>query len=421
MFNPEIFRTYDIRGIAGQEFDEDFVQDLARAFGSYLTVNGEKACCVGRDARKTSPLYHELFMKALASAGIQVFDLGKITTPISYFAAYQKELAPNAVMITASHNPKDYNGFKMVVKQDSLYGDAIQELKSIVQNQGPIQQTQKLTADIKRVDIEKMYLQFLKEHFTFNKKHKFIVDCGNGAGGWFARKVFDLFGFEVTYLFEEVDGDFPNHPADPTKRENLTEMLAVLATEGHDLEFGVGYDGDADRIGIATPKGELLYGDQLVLFLSQEMATKYKNPLIISDVKTSKVFFDQVRKMGMTPVMYKTGHSLIKAKIKAEPDCPFAGEMSGHIFYKDEFFGYDDSIYVTLRFLKLLENLERSFQSWYEQLPKLFNTPELHVNCPESKKLKVIEILKKSLTEKYPDAQLLILMGCDWNGKIAGH
>jgi phosphomannomutase/phosphoglucomutase len=420
MYLPHIFRIYDIRGIAGEEFDEDFVVDLAAAYAVYLSTHSQMTCCVGRDGRHTSPRYHQLFADSLAEHGVLVFDLGQVTTPMGYFACFQQE-SPNCVVITASHNPKEYNGFKMVVNRKALQATLIQEIRDVMESGQARRLKSSIPGDIRKVNIRSAYYDYLRKHFSFKRRHRFLVDCGNGMAGAFARDIFDLFGFEVDILFEEVDPAFPNHPADPTVEKNLKDMIKRLRTQNHAYEFGVGYDGDADRIGVVTPGGQLMYGDQLLLFLSQEMVQKYHHPVIIADVKSSKVFYEGARQIGARPLMFKTGHSLIKNKLAETPDCPLAGEMSGHVFYKDDFFGYDDALYVTLRLVRILESFEINLSEWFSRLPVVFNTPELHVPCSDSHKHRVMQSLEELLSSRHPEAELITIDGLrlEWKDRWA--
>ncbi len=410
MHKSHIFRVYDIRGVTDECFDDVFVGELAISYALYLKGKGETSCCIGRDGRLTSPRYHQLLIDGLAQSGIDVFDLGEVTTPIAYFSCFQSQWSPNAIMVTASHNPKSYNGFKFVVQTQPLYGEMIQTLRQQIDEGLPKTETNR-SGKISPVDVVPTYIAYLKENVSYKNPHKFIVDCGNGMAGKVVREVFDTFGFDTKILYEEVDGRFPNHPSDPTKEENLKEVISTLKGGTHDYEFGVGYDGDADRIGVVTPKGQLLYGDTILLLLTEEMVRKYKNPTIIADVKSSKIFFERAKQMGASPEMYKTGHSLIKARLNRTPNCPLAGEMSGHIFYKDNFFGFDDGIYVTLRLIQLLESLDIDLQRWCDALPQTSFTPEIHVPCADDQKHRVVSELTTVCSEKYPEANLITVDG----------
>ncbi len=401
MLDRSVFREYDIRGIWRKNIDEGFSFKLGVAFGRYLKENLKKSSLkvsVGFDARHSSKTIFEALTEGLNLEGIKVIDIGLVPTPVQYFSLFELKL-DGGVMITASHNPKEYNGFKLSLKTETLFGKRIQQLADIMEKLS-INRVESISKDIERVDIKKRYYNYMEEQFGHLKKYKnkprFAIDGGNGVAGFVAYEIFSRLGFKVEELFIEPDGDFPNHHPDPTVDKNLMDLRAVI--ESKRLEFGIGYDGDGDRIGVVLKDGSPLYGDQLLLFLAQNLCEKKKGAKVILDVKCSDVIFELLKEAGCEPIMYKTGHSLIKDKMKSE-GAPLAGEMSGHIFIGDNYFGYDDAIYVSLRLVDIITRKGLDILEWKNSLPPVFNTPEIRINCPEDRKKNVIERFKEILTE----------------------
>ncbi|WP_035588495.1 phosphomannomutase/phosphoglucomutase [Hippea jasoniae] len=395
-----VFREYDIRGIWQKNIDEGFSFKLGKAFGIYLKQKGflKKRVSVGYDARLSSAEIFKAVAIGLNSEGIEVLDLGLIPTPISYFSLFQLDI-DGSIMITASHNPKQYNGFKLSAGKDTLFGAQILEIADIMEN---ITQTlDDSELDIEKVDILKYYRDYLAKQFGYLKdfayKPRFAIDGGNGSAGFVGYDVFKDLGFEPIGLFIQPDGNFPNHHPDPTVEENLLDLKKAI--KNNNLDFGIGYDGDGDRIGVVLRDGSILWGDQLLLLFAEYILKEKKDAVFVADVKCSDVIFKRIEQLGGKIVMYKTGHSLIKSKMK-QLKADLAGEMSGHIFFAHRYFGYDDAIYVSLRLVEIATKFKLDLLDWKKNLPEVFNTPEIRIDCPEDKKQSVIERFKKILSSE---------------------
>ncbi len=399
VIDRSVFREYDIRGIWGKNIDAEFSFKLGVAFGRYLKEKLKKSSVrvsVGYDARHSSTAIFDALTDGFDHEGVKVIDIGLVPTPVQYFSLFQLRL-DGGVMITASHNPKEYNGFKLSLKTETLFGEKIQQLADIMEKLN-LSWHEKKDKDVEKIDIKSMYYDYMEKQFEHLKEHKnkprFALDGGNGVAGFVGYEIFKRLGFEVESLFIEPDGDFPNHHPDPTVDENLMDLRSVIKSK--ELEFGIGYDGDGDRIGVVLKDGSPLYGDQLLLLLAQELCGRRKGAKVILDVKCSDVVFELLKKANCKPIMYKTGHSLIKDKMKSE-GAPLAGEMSGHIFIADNYFGYDDAIYVSLRLVDIITTKGVDILEWKNSLPPVYNTPEIRIECPEDKKMGVIEEFKKIL------------------------
>ena len=383
-----IFKAYDIRGIVPSTINEEVAEALGKAFGTTALALGEKTVAVGRDGRLSGPSLSAALMRGLAAAGVHVIDVGMVTTPMLYFAA--STLATSGIQVTGSHNPKDYNGFKMVMAGRAIYGDDIQALKNIMTTESwklPAQ-----PAPIKQVDVEKDYRERIVSGIKLERKMKIVIDSGNGIAGASAPAIFRALGCEVTELFSEVDGNFPNHHPDPSKPENLRDLIKALQTS--DAELGLAFDGDGDRLGIVTKDGQNIYPDRQMMLFARDVLSRVPGGTILFDVKCSQRLAPEIEAAGGVPLMYKTGHSLIKAKMK-EVNSPLGGEMSGHIFFKERWYGFDDGTYAGAR---LLEILSRSPDAGavLNGLPTSFSTPELNVACKEGEPHTVVEALIKS-------------------------
>jgi phosphomannomutase len=383
-----IFKAYDIRGIVPSTINEEVAEALGKAFGTTALALGEKTVAVGRDGRLSGPSLASALMRGLAAAGVNVIDVGMVTTPMLYFAA--STLASSGIQVTGSHNPKDYNGFKMVMAGRAIYGDDIQALKNMM-----VAESWKLPAQpapIKQVDVEKDYRDRIVSGIKLERKMKIVIDSGNGIAGASAPEIFRALGCEVTELFSEVDGNFPNHHPDPSKPENLRDLIAAL--KAGDAELGLAFDGDGDRLGIVTKDGQNIYPDRQMMLFARDVLSRVPGGTILFDVKCSQRLAPEIEAAGGVPLMYKTGHSLIKAKMK-EVNSPLGGEMSGHIFFKERWFGFDDGTYAGAR---LLEILSRSPDAGVvlNGLPTSFSTPELNVACKEGEPHTVVEALIKS-------------------------
>jgi phosphomannomutase len=383
-----IFKAYDIRGIVPSTINEEVAEGLGKAFGTTALALGEKTVAVGRDGRLSGPSLASALMRGLAAAGVNVIDVGMVTTPMLYFAA--STLATSGIQVTGSHNPKDYNGFKMVMAGRAIYGDDIQALKNMMMAESwklPAQ-----PAPIKQVDVEKDYRDRIVSGIKLERKMKIVIDSGNGIAGASAPEIFRALGCEVTELFSEVDGNFPNHHPDPSKPENLRDLIKALQTG--DAELGLAFDGDGDRLGIVTKDGQNIYPDRQMMLFARDVLSRVPGGTILFDVKCSQRLAPEIEAAGGVPLMFKTGHSLIKAKMK-EVNSPLGGEMSGHIFFKERWFGFDDGTYAGAR---LLEILSRAPDAGVvlNGLPTSFSTPELNVACKEGEPHTVVEALIKS-------------------------
>ena len=381
--NPGIFREYDIRGIAGKDILEKDVIDIGKAYGSFLKDQGREKISVGRDCRKTSDRFSQLFIQGIVSTGCDVVDIGTCPTPVLYFSIHHLELDGGA-MITASHNPPEYNGFKLMSGSDSIHSDGLQDIRRIVEK-GVYAQG---NGQVNQADVITPYKAYLLENISINKKIRIGIDSGNGTGGITALPVLKDLGCEVYDIFCDMDGSFPNHEADPTQKKNLKDLIALVQEKN--LDLGVGYDGDADRIGVVDKKGRVIYGDQLMVIYAREILERKPGATFISEVKCSMVMYDDIRKHGGNAIMWRTGHSLIKKKMKEE-NAALAGEMSGHMFFKDRYLGFDDALYATCRLLEIMADTGLGVDELIQDLPITFTTPEIRVECPDEIKFTVVD------------------------------
>lgn len=392
MFEPVIFREYDIRGVYRGQFDDAFAEVLGRAYVTLMKEKTGKAkptVAVGYDARISSPALAAALAKGLLLSGANVIHLGLVTTPVCYFSTFEMDGVDGAVQITGSHNPPDYNGFKISVGQKTIFGDDIQELRRIIQ----AERFQAGSGTEKKHDIFPAYLERYKKEFGNLKPVKVVLDCGNGAAGSIVRRLFQTVGLNPTILFEEPDGRFPNHHPDPTVEKNLVDLQRQVLKEG--AVCGIGFDGDADRIGVVDHTGRMIYGDELMVIIARDILRTRPGEKIIGDVKCSDRLYQDVAKHGGQPIMWKTGHSLVKEKIKEEKS-PFGGEMSGHIFFADRNYGYDDAPYAALRLCEILSRTGKTIPQLLEGLPPAFNTPEIRVDTTEEKKVLIVEKMKQA-------------------------
>ena len=394
-----IFREYDIRGIVDEDLSEDFAYILGRAYGSLARDNNKDNIGIGYDMRLSSRPYTDSLARGMADEGINVSITGLGPSPQLYWALFNKGLG-GGIMVTGSHNPQNMNGFKICLGQDTLSGEQIQDLKQrakkILSEDTPKSDT---PGQISEIDIKQDYINDLinncKPHMG-DRKLKIVVDAGNGVGGLVGPDVLRGLGVDVVELFCEPDGNFPNHHPDPTVMKNLVDLIAKVKEEKAD--FGIGWDGDGDRIGIVDENGEVIFGDMLVLMYARHILSQEPGATIIADVKCSSLLFDGIEKAGGKPIMWKTGHSLVKAKLK-ETGGLLAGEMSGHIFFKHRFFGFDDAMYCSARIAEILSQTEGPISSLLSDLPKTFSTPEIRRDCPEDIKFKIAEEAQKAFPE----------------------
>ncbi len=392
---PEIFRQYDIRGLVDKDLTQETVELLGKGIGTYFRWNQRKEVALGRDCRLSSPLYSKALAKGLLSTGCEIVDLGIIPTPLLYFTIYYKKIEAG-VIITGSHNPPEYNGFKMMLGEETLYGAAIQDIFTIIQNEDFIEEK---SAGTKDYNIVPEYQEYVLKNIKLERKLKVVVDAGNGTAGVVAVPIFKKMGCDVIELYCEMDGRFPNHHPDPTLPEALEDLIQKVKETKADL--GIAYDGDGDRIGIIDDEGNIIWGDVLMVLFVRDILPSNPGAPIISEVKASKVLYDEIEKLGGRPIMWKTGHSLIKKKIKEEKAL-LAGEMSGHIFFADRFFGFDDAIYSSARLLELLSRSDKRISQMLSDLPKTFSTPEIRIYASDEVKFKIVEEVKKELSQKYP-------------------
>ena len=392
--NPKIFREYDIRGVAGEDFDAEFAHGLGCALGTRARrAHPEKTpvLTVGRDCRATSDAYAEAVIAGIRSTGTNVVDLGMVPTPLVYFSLFNLRV-DGGVEITASHNPSAFNGFKICQGQESIHGAAIYSLADeIAAGDFAIG-----AGTIRTHDILPAYIAFCQDEIgTLPRSLKVVVDAGNAAAGPAAPQVLEALGCEVVALHCEPDGRFPNHHPDPTVAENLVDLQAAVEREKADL--GVALDGDGDRIGIVAPGGQIIWGDELLVIFAREILARKPGAVIISEVKCSRRLYDEIERLGGTGIMWKAGHSLIKAKMK-ETGAAIGGEMSGHMFFADRFFGYDDAIYAAARLLEILAATQGTVLDLLEGLPPSFATPEIRVDCDDDLKFQIAEKAKEYLS-----------------------
>jgi phosphomannomutase len=372
--SPSIFKAYDVRGIVPSTLTEEVAEGLGRAFGTIARREGETTVAVGRDGRLSGPSLSAALIRGLAASGVDVIDVGVVTTPMLYFAA--STLCKSGIQVTGSHNPKDYNGFKMVMAGRAIYGEEIQALRRMMEGEG---WSTGGSGQVSRVDIFPAYRDRIVQDVKLAQPIKIVIDSGNGVAGASAPQIFRALGCEVVELFSEVDGNFPNHHPDPSKPENLRDLIAALKTSG--AELGLAFDGDGDRLGIVTRGGNNIYPDRQMMLFARDVLTRVPGGTILFDVKCTQRLAPTIREAGGTPLMFKTGHSLIKAKMK-EVDSPLGGEMSGHIFFKERWFGFDDGTYAGCRLLEILSR-EADPSAVLDALPTSFSTPELNVKCAE--------------------------------------
>ena len=372
--SPTIFKAYDIRGIVPSTLNAAVALGLGRAFGTAARAQGQTVVAVGRDGRLSGPELSAALVQGLVESGVEVIDIGLCTTPMLYFAA--ATLCQSGIQITGSHNPKDYNGFKMVLAGRAIYGEDIQQLRRTMEAE-----SWQLApgGSVRQADVLPAYVQRIVGDVKLARPMKIVVDCGNGVAGASAPGIFRALGCEVVELFSEVDGNFPNHHPDPSKPENLRDLIAAL--QDTDAELGLAFDGDGDRLGIVTKDGQNIFPDRQMMLFAQDVLSRVPGGTILFDVKCTQRLAPAIQAAGGQPLMYKTGHSLIKARMK-EVDSPLGGEMSGHIFFKERWYGFDDGTYAGCR---LLEILSRSSDpsSVLNALPTSHSTPELNVQCAE--------------------------------------
>ena len=395
--NPRVFREYDIRGQAEPDFPDDFVQRLGWAIGTQLRAGGARTLTLGRDCRLSSPRIHATLRAALLATGVDVIDVGIVHSPGLYFSVFHLG-ADGGVMITASHNPGEDNGFKIVEGRTTIHGAAIQRLREIVETRAfhLAEHPGQLTSHAILPD----YIRYVVDNIRLGpRRFKVVVDGGNGTGGLAALPILRQLGVEVEPLYCEPDGRFPNHHPDPTVPANLADLIARVRATG--AELGIALDGDADRVGAVDRHGRIIWGDHLVMLFAREILGRRPGATFVSEVKCSQALFDEIDRLGGRSVMWKVGHSLIKAKMKEE-NAALAGEMSGHMFFEDRWFGFDDAVYAGTRLVELLSHSAEPLEALYDSLPVLHNTPEIRRACPEETKFEVVQQVVREFRATHP-------------------
>lgn len=396
MINSSIFRQYDIRGVWEKDLTPEVVELLGRGYASFLlnSINKESTkISVGWDARLHSPAIKDSFIKGITESGIDVIDLGMCPTPLQYYSLHKFQL-DGGVMITGSHNPPEFNGFKLSVGTGTIFGNAIQEIKKII-DAGNFKTG---SGNVEQYPVIDDYINFIKSKFESLSGIKVVVDAGNGTGGVVAPKIMKALGAEVIELYCEPDGRFPNHHPDPTLQESLVDLVAKVKEEK--AHAGIGYDGDADRIGVVDEDGNVIWGDGLMIIFSRDILKDNPGAKIIGEVKCSQTLYDDIAAHGGVPVMWKTGHSLIKEKMKQE-EALLAGEMSGHIFFKHRYFGYDDAIYASLRLMEIIKKAGEPYstKALLKDVPDVAATPEIRFDCPDDIKFQIVEKAQNAFNE----------------------
>jgi phosphomannomutase / phosphoglucomutase len=397
---PEIFKAYDIRGVVETALTPDAVRLIGQALGTEAHARGQTAVAVGRDGRLTGPALSQALAEGLTMAGIDVVDVGCVATPVSYFAAYELGV-DSCVSVTGSHNPPPYNGLKMVLGGQTLYGDMIQDLKRRITSADLRTVAKSKRGRVRKADVVPAYLDRIVSDVKLARPMKIVIDCGNGVAGFIAADLYRRLGCEVIELFCEVDGNFPNHHPDPSKPENLRDVQRVLRET--DAELGLAFDGDGDRLGVVTKDGEIIFPDRQLMLFAADVLTRNPGAQIIYDVKCSRWVAESVRHQGGVPLMWNTGHALVKAKLK-ETGAPLAGEMSGHIFFKERWFGFDDGLYAGARLLEIVSRWPDA--NWpLKNLPNAVSTPELNIAMKEGEPHALVARLQKS--GRFPGAREL--------------
>jgi phosphomannomutase/phosphoglucomutase len=389
MLNPNIFREYDIRGIADEELQSPDAELIGRGLGTYLIRHSGTRICLACDCRLSSNRLHDAVLKGLLDCGAKVLDLGTVPTPVLYYACTHFK-ADGGIMITGSHNPSEYNGLKTVCGTSTLYGQAIQDIYRLISEQdfdsgkGSVEKTDAITP----------YVEEISAQFKLKRTVKVVLYAGNGTTGPVAHAVLSRLNVESLELYFDMDGRFPNHHPDPTVLDNLNGLKK--AVKDHKADLGIAFDGDGDRIGAVDEHGEVVYGDMLLLIFAREILSRKPGSTFIGEVKCSQVMYDKIAELGGKPIMYKTGHSLIKAKMKQE-HAELAGEMSGHMFFADRYYGFDDAIYATCRLLEIVADSGSPLSAQLKDVPKLVSTPELRIDCPDDEKFEVVSKVAETM------------------------
>lgn len=390
--NKYIFREYDIRGKVKDDFPPEMVRLLGKGFGTYVKRGGGKEISLSGDVRLTTPELMNYFKKGVLSTGVDVINLGLLPTPVNYFSMFQLNVDA-AVQITGSHNPPEFNGFKMSMNRQAVFGESIQTIRTLIENED-FEHGEGTEA---KYELMPEYVSMIERKINIERPLKVVMDCGNAAAALIAPQIFHKLGVNLTELFCDVDGSFPNHHPDPTVKRNLTDLIGLMKTGKYDV--GVAFDGDADRVGVVDNKGRIIWADQLMALFLPDIVEEGDE--ILFDVKCSQALEDMILKYGGKPVMWKTGHSLIKQKM-AETNCKLGGEMSGHIFFADDYYGYDDAIYVAARLVEMLSRKNEPLSKLADELPVYYSTPEIRLSCEsDEEKFRIAEAAAKHFKENY--------------------
>lgn len=410
MLKATVFREYDIRGIADEDLVDENIVSLGKGIGTFLSRQGAKSLVIGRDIRLSSERLRNALIEGLLSTGVNVIDVGVCLTPVQYFGIIHLD-ADGGVMITGSHNPIEYNGFKISKRGVApVYGEEIQEIRKLIE--GVDFETG--FGELVKKDVISDYVDMIKSKLNFGRKLKLVIDAGNGTAGILAPQLWRDLGCDVVELYCEPDGTFPNHLPDPTVPKYVVDLQKKVLEVGADV--GIGYDGDTDRVGVIDEKGRMIFADKLIAILIREVLQKHPGGKIVFDVKCSQALPEEIIKFGGEPVMYKTGHSLLKAKMK-ELQSPLAGEMSGHIFYSDDFFGFDDAVYVSGRLLRIMSNTDKTLAELVDEIPSFESTPEIRIEATDEDKFKIVAELSEHFKRSYETIDIdgaRVLFGDGW-------
>lgn len=393
MLKATVFREYDIRGVAESELVSDGIVDLGKAAGTFLARRGPRACTLACDCRLSSTRLHDALLEGLLSTGIRVADLGTVPTPLLYYSVFHLG-AEGGVMITGSHNPAEYNGFKIMAGSSTIHGEDIQQLRRLIEQRD----FETGAGSVEAVDIVTPYVDEVASQFHFERRVKVVFDAGNGVGGPVMHRLIEKLNVDAVELFFDMDGRFPNHHPDPTVPANLNALVAAVAE--HQADLGIAFDGDSDRIGAVDEKGTVIYGDQLMIVYSREILSRKPGATIIGEVKCSQSMYDDIAGRGGRGIMWKTGHSLIKAKMKEE-HAELAGEMSGHMFFADRYYGFDDALYAACRLIEIVAQSGHPLSYQLADLPLTVSTPELRVDCPDELKFEVVRKVREHFRTRY--------------------
>ena len=407
--NPNIFRMYDIRGIADEDLTDDSVRLIGKAYGSYMKRKGYHLFSVGRDVRLSSERIKNALIAGITSTGCDVIDIGVVPTPILYFSIVHLK-SDGGIMVTGSHNPIEFNGLKLCEGIGSVYGDEIQVLLKMIQSDD----FESGSGHASTKDIVNDYLNVIKSKINIKKKLNIVIDAGNGTAGVIAPKLWEDLGCEIERLYCEPDGRFPNHMPDPTVPKYMKDLQRHVLETGADM--GIGYDGDSDRMGIVDEKGNLIYADKFLALFSKDVLKNLPGSTIIFDVKCSQALPEYIKQHGGVPIMWKTGHAILKAKMKEE-NAPLAGEMSGHIFFADDYYGFDDAIYVSGRFMQIVADSGKTVSKLIDEIPHFIGTPEIRVDCADEDKFRVVDDLVKHFRKHHETVDIdgaRVMFGDGW-------